>query len=56
MVDGFVTARRSDDGEVDGRLYFYEGEDLKRMKIKDYISRDLKPQSMSRILHSPKKD
>ena len=33
MVDGFVTARRTNDGEVDGRIYFYEGEKMKAMKL-----------------------
>ena len=33
MVDGFVTARKTNDGEVDGRIYFPEGEDLKAMKL-----------------------
>jgi len=35
MVDGFVTAKKSNDGGVDGRLYFPEGEDdeLKAMKL-----------------------
>ena len=33
MVDGFVTARRTNDGEVDGRIYFYEGEEMKAMKL-----------------------
>lgn len=34
-VDGFVTARKSRDGGVDGRLYFPDGEgnDLKAMKL-----------------------
>ena len=33
VVDGFVTARRTNDGEVDGRIYFYEGEEMKAMKL-----------------------
>ena len=33
IVDGFVTARRSHDGGVDGRLYFHDDEDTKAMKI-----------------------
>ena len=33
MVDGFVTARKTNDGEVDGRIYFYEGDDIKAMKL-----------------------
>ncbi len=33
MVDGFVTARKSRDGGVDGRLYFPYDEDLKAMKL-----------------------
>ena len=35
MVDGFVTAKKSNDGGVDGRLYFPEGEEdeLKAMKL-----------------------
>ena len=35
MVDGFVTARQSRDGGVDGRLYFPDGDDndLKAMKL-----------------------
>lgn len=32
-VEGFVTARKSRDGGVDGRLYFPHGEDLKAMKL-----------------------
>ena len=32
-VDGFVTARKSNDGGVDGRIYFSDGEDLKIMKL-----------------------
>lgn len=33
MINGFVTARKSHDGGVDGRLYFEVGDDLKAMKI-----------------------
>ena len=33
MVDGFVTAKKSNDGGVDGRLYFPDGEELKAMKL-----------------------
>ncbi len=33
MVDGFVTAKKSNDGGVDGRLYFQDSEDLKAMKL-----------------------
>ena len=46
MVDGFVTARKSDDGGVDGRLYFYEGEDLKRMKISVKGGENIKPEML----------
>ena len=33
MVDGFVTAQKTNDGEVDGRIYFYEGKEMKAMKL-----------------------
>ena len=33
MVDGFVTAQKTNDGEVDGRIYFPEGHELKAMKL-----------------------
>lgn len=33
MIDGFVTARKTNDGGVDGRLYFSNGDDLNAMKL-----------------------
>lgn len=33
MVDGFVTAKKSSDGGVDGRIYFPDGQALKAMKL-----------------------
>ena len=33
IVDGFPTANRTRDGGADGRLYFYDGDETKGMKI-----------------------
>lgn len=33
MVDGFVTAQKSNDGGVDGRIYYHDNDKLRAMKI-----------------------
>lgn len=33
MVDGFVTAQKSNDGGVDGRIYYHDNDELKAMKV-----------------------
>lgn len=46
MVDGFVTARRANDGEVDGRIYFYEKGDMKAMKLSVKGGENIKPEML----------
>lgn len=46
MVDGFVTARRTNDGEVDGRIYFYEDEEMKAMKLSVKGGDNIKPEML----------
>lgn len=33
MVDGFVTTQKSNDGGVDGRIYYYDNDELRAMKV-----------------------
>lgn len=46
MVDGFVTAKRSNDGGVDGRIYFPDGEELKIMKLEVKGTKTVRPESL----------
>lgn len=46
MVDGFVTAKKSNDGGVDGRLYFPDGDDLRAMKLEVKGSKEVRIESL----------
>lgn len=46
MVDGFVTAKKSNDGGVDGRIYFPDGDELKAMKLEVKGTKIIRPESL----------
>lgn len=46
MVEGFVTAKRSNDGGVDGRIYFPDGDELKAMKLEVKGTKTIRPESL----------
>lgn len=55
MVGGFVTANRSRDGGIDGRLYFPDGDDLKSMvlEVKGGSRVELKDlRALASVLHN----
>ena len=45
-VGGFPTTHRTNDGEVDGRIYFYEGEETKAMKLSVKGGENIKPEML----------
>jgi len=46
MVEGFVTAKKSNDGGVDGRIYFPDGDELKAMKLEVKGTKTIRPESL----------